>query len=305
MMNQNIFTNEMNINNPSNIMGMNNQMNMMNQMGMVNQSNNLMNDETSSRLKKYIEPYENKIKDLEEEVRKKDFEILVLKEKLYQNNSLYQNAMNMNKINMMGMGINSPMININQMESQQLEDPDIITIIFRFSGQNPKIEPIFKKCFSDDEFQAVKKKIQKQLNLDGSEKYIFNAKNINPKLTISEAGITNNANIFVLGAKIRNKISENFEENKISNKMYIVFTTTLGTSIGMNVSQDISVGSLLKKYFDRVNINFMEYKEEISFLYNAMKLDVNDKTSLKDTFKNNMSPRIVVFDNKNIIGAKI
>ena len=49
----------------------------------------------------------------------------------------------------------------------------------------------------------------------------------------------------------------------------------------------------------------MEYKEEISFLYNAMKLDVNDKTSLKDTFKNNRSTKIIFFVNKNIIGAKI
>jgi len=73
-MNQNnMFMNPMGMNFP-----MNNQMGMLNQMNMMNPMNNSMMDETASNLKKIVEPYENKIKDLEEQLRKKDFEILVL-----------------------------------------------------------------------------------------------------------------------------------------------------------------------------------------------------------------------------------
>ena len=65
------------------MMGMNNQM-----MGMNNQmmgmNNQMANDDISSRVKIIVEPYENKIKDLEEQLRKKDLEIAILKEKLFQ-----------------------------------------------------------------------------------------------------------------------------------------------------------------------------------------------------------------------------
>ena len=68
-----MFMNPMGMNFP-----MNNQMGMLNQMNMMNPMNNSMMDETASNLKKIVESYENKIKDLEEQLRKKDFEILVL-----------------------------------------------------------------------------------------------------------------------------------------------------------------------------------------------------------------------------------
>ena len=73
-MNQsNMFMNQMGMNFP-----LNDQIGMFNQMNMMNPMNNLMIDQTTSNLKKIVEPYENKIKDLEEQLRKKDFEILVL-----------------------------------------------------------------------------------------------------------------------------------------------------------------------------------------------------------------------------------
>ena len=55
--------------------------------------NNEMTDDISSRIKVIVEPYEKKIKDLEEQIRQKDFEIAVLKEKLHisENNPLKNN----------------------------------------------------------------------------------------------------------------------------------------------------------------------------------------------------------------------
>ena len=70
--------------------GMNNQLNLM--------------DNTALNIKNIIQPYENKIRDLEEIIKQKDFEIIVLKQKL--NNIPKNNFMNMN-INLM-----NPMMDI-------------------------------------------------------------------------------------------------------------------------------------------------------------------------------------------------
>ena len=70
-----------------NIPGMNNMgfnpmiMNNMNNMGINNQTN--LMDENTLRIKNIIQPYENKIKELEEIIMQKDFEIAILKDKLY------------------------------------------------------------------------------------------------------------------------------------------------------------------------------------------------------------------------------
>ena len=62
-------------------MGMNPmQMNNMGMIGMNNQPN--LMDQTALNVKSIIEPYENKIRELEEIIKQKDFEIIVLKQKL-------------------------------------------------------------------------------------------------------------------------------------------------------------------------------------------------------------------------------
>ena len=66
-----MFINQMGMN-----FSMNDQIGMSNQMNMMNPMNNLMMDETTSNSKKIVEPYENKIKDLEEQIRQMDFKYL-------------------------------------------------------------------------------------------------------------------------------------------------------------------------------------------------------------------------------------
>ena len=81
-------------------MNMNPMMGNMNPMGMNNQlMTNFAMDDTSIKLKAIIEPYEKKITELEQIIKKKDFEILVLNQKLskYKNNPININ----NNINMM------------------------------------------------------------------------------------------------------------------------------------------------------------------------------------------------------------
>ena len=84
------------------------------------------------------------------------------------------------------MGMIPPMIN--PIMNPINEDPDIINLFFRFG--EPIKEPIKQRCFIDDEFGFVQKKILKKLNITGNGelKFIFNAKKANPKLTITELG---------------------------------------------------------------------------------------------------------------------
>jgi hypothetical protein len=78
-------------------------MNNFGMMGMNNQQN--LMDENAIRIKNIIQPYENKIKELEEIIRQKDFEIALLKDKLNNNgiNIQSQNFININPINQMNM----------------------------------------------------------------------------------------------------------------------------------------------------------------------------------------------------------
>ena len=98
------------MNNMNQMMG---NMNMnMNQAGMSSTlMTNFAMDDTAMKIKAIIDPYEKKIIDLEKIIRQKDFEILVLKEKLnnYKNSQMNNNnqiGMGMND-NQMGMGMNN------------------------------------------------------------------------------------------------------------------------------------------------------------------------------------------------------
>ena len=81
-----------------------------------------------------------------------------------------------------------------------------INVIFRASGvqggNNNNIAPIMIQCMPDEKVSDIIKKYQaKSGDNDTEKKFIFNAKNLSPTLTVAEAGITHNANIFVVATK--------------------------------------------------------------------------------------------------------
>jgi hypothetical protein len=290
------------------MMGMSNQMMGMNNpmMGM----NNQMNDDITRRIKTIVEPYEKKIKELEEQIRQKDFEIAVLKEKCYQaeknniNNNFqginpFQIPMGMNNIDI-GLGM-PPMVNMNNNN----EYSDIITLIFR--GINDI--KIIQKCFIDDEFGFVQKKILKKINNPSDIKFIFNAKNTIPNLTVSELGMTDNANIFMVKVKISNNNSNTSNislksQESSSFKIRIMFKTSQGVLLNIPFDNEISVGSALQKYLIRVNREDLikSNQEKIVFIYNASKLSINDNRRLKDIILGDQAT-IFVNDISNLIGA--
>ena len=306
-----------------------------------------LNNDISTRVKNIVEPYEKKIKDLEEQLRKKDFEIAVLKEKLHdseEKNRINQMNMPMNMgmggmnqgmgdmnmgmggINMgmggmnmgmggmnMGMGgINMGMGDMNMggeifEPNNEKKDYDIISVIFRFSGETGANEPILLRCFIDDEFGFIQKKVLKKLNVSGTIKFIFNGKNANPNLTMAELGIENNANIFIENTK-DSKISLKKEPLKNSEsglKCNVAFKTTQGTFWNLQLDPDITIGSAITKYLLRVGrddlINISDNK--IIFLFNAKRYTTKDTISLKELFKGFMHASIMVNDINNLIGA--
>ena len=317
------------------------------------------NNDISARVKNIVEPYEKKIKDLEEQLRKKDFEIAVLKEKLHdseEKNRINQMNMPMNMgmgdMNMgmgdmnMGMGgMNMGMGDMNMgmggmnmgmggmnmgmggmnmgmggmnmgmggmnmggeifEPNNEKKDYDIISVIFRPSEGEEG--PVLQRCFIDDEFGFIQKKVLKKLNVTGTIKFIFNAKNANPNLTMAELGIGNNANIFIVKT-LDSKISLKKEPIKNSEnglKCNVAFKTTQGTSQILQLDPDITIGSAITKYLLRVGrddlINISD--DRIAFLFNTKRYTTKDTISLKKLFKGNMYASIIVNDINNLIGA--
>ena len=78
-----------------------------------------------------------------------------------------------------------------------------ICVIFRASGATGQAgAPIMVQCMNEDKVSSVIEKYRsKASDNDTTKKFIFNAKNLNPSLTVAEAGLTNNANIFVVATK--------------------------------------------------------------------------------------------------------
>ena len=142
------------------------------------------------------------------------------------NNNMMGNDMNnniMNSNNMMNNNINNMMNNFNNMNNlinnninpmmrntnikidQYLNNPVSFTVYFRESGNVIK-NTIMVNVNEDEKISDIIQKYrEKSSNYDINLKFIFNSKDLNHlnhSLTVAEAGITNNANIFVVKKRI-------------------------------------------------------------------------------------------------------
>ena len=273
MMNNMMFNfNSMGINNP--IIGTNIQQ---------NQMNGMMMDETAQNIRNIIKPYENKIRELEEIIKQKDFEIIVLKQRLNNNNSNINNLnpmlinMNMNPM-MANMNMNPMMANMNMNPmnlmmgnmNQQMDDNDkeiLLTIIL----ENKK-ELI--KCFINDKASILNEKCNLAKGV-----LTFNYKVVNTKLTIGENGIFNHSLIYV----------------KYDVKS-ITFRNTQGISIPICLSDDCPLEIALIYYLMRLGRIMDRDNGRVSFLYNAFKLKFKDETPIKEIFWGNPIPTVIVKD---------
>ena len=74
-----------------------------------------------------------------------------------------------------------------------------ISVIFRKSGEGQQGPPIIIQCTKEEKLSDVIEKYRNKSNdRDDSKKFIFNAKQLNLNITVGQAGLTDNANIFVV-----------------------------------------------------------------------------------------------------------
>ena len=268
MMNNNIM-NPMGINPlPMNNMGM-----------MMNNQPNLM-DQTAMNIKQIIQPYENKIRELEEIIKQKDFEIIVLKQKINKDNS-NNNFMGMNPMaNMMNMNMGMGMgmeqnnnINMNMFPNLQREQ---ISITLKFNTTT--IDTI--DCFKDEKTSSLIDKLILTYNYEPLE------------------------------------IDKSFEENGISNgavinltdKVYNVSFNTNNNYLTLALDGNCPIRELIKLYFkfmkrEELYQQLVNHGISIRFLFNASTLNIKDERPIKHIFNNNYNPKIIVMDSGNIPGG--
>ena len=111
------------------------------------------------------------------------------------NNNQFQQMIQQQLMQIQQMLLQPPMNQ--QMENiQKIEDK--ITVKFR----KDRAEPIPVKCSLNNSISDIIKKYRKySLDNEPEEKFIFNAKALSPSLTVAEAGLTKNSNIFVVETK--------------------------------------------------------------------------------------------------------
>ena len=276
--------NQMGMNNfPMNQMGMN-PMGMnnifMNQMGMnpvmMNNQQNFMNgmnmDEIPPNIKNIILQYENKIRELEEIIKQKDFEIFTLKQKI--NNNSNPNFINMNP---MMMDINNNQMNM-EMGNLQKQN-EIFMISINIKTDNDKF---VVKCSEDDKASILREKCNIK------EVLTYNYKPIDEVLTLKEIGIYHLSTIHV------------------KNKIYTIDFNYNGKTIKISLTEDCPLRMAIIYYFIKLKrealiLKVFDDKLELLFIYNGMKLII-DNTHIKDIFSHSLSPLVKVFDSKIIVG---
>ncbi len=269
--------------NNMNPMGMNNLG--MNPMGM-NIQPNLMNeipmDETAQNIKSIIQPYENKIRELEEIIKQKDFEITVLKQKL-KNVNKSDNFMNMNQMNMMNMNMNqNPMnlMNINPNPQNLMVNNNNYQLIDKGKEINFKVEKegeiIEIECFEGDLASILKKK-----NI-GRGAFTYKYKPLQNHLSLKDNGISDNTII-------------HFKKSM----MNVVFKDNKGLTLSVVLTYDCPLGIALIYYIMEFKdlsyiMSMINNEDKIVFLFEGKSLKINDKTDISKVFKNAPWPSVNV-----------
>ena len=84
----------------------------------------------------------------------------------------------------------------------------------------------------------------------------------------------------------------------------VSFRTTKGYNTNMTVKYGTQVDQLLRKYLKMENRTYLIGSNRICFLYNAKKLNLEDKTPVEFIFNNDNNPSILVNDTYRLIGEE-
>ena len=119
-----------------------------------------------------------------------------------------QNQMFMNQMKMMQQMNNNQQNNQNNQSVSESTGSNSgnnnsqpgLNVVFRVSGPGGQGQPpITIQCMPDEQVsELIQRYRTKTGDKDPTKKFIFNAKNLNQNLTVGQAGISNNGNIFVV-----------------------------------------------------------------------------------------------------------
>ena len=187
--------------NNMNPMGMNMNMNNMNQMGMnnINNMNPMMNNMNMNNMNM------NNMNQMGMNNIQMSFNPMMQMNNI--NNPMMANAMNvMNQMPMQEMANNQINVLNNQVSQFQNQNQDLNQqqgiLTLKFFRTDDLQNFISIQCTVDDKVSDVIEKYWNKAGYkDPTAKFIFNAKNLVPELSVAEAGLINNANIQVVTTK--------------------------------------------------------------------------------------------------------
>ena len=212
-----------------------------------------------------IEPYEKRIKELEEALRAKDFEIAVLKQKLFNlNNNL---NMNMEKSNDSD---ENEKINVKFINSQNHEK--ILSC-----NPNEKSKNIFENYLSNSLYEV------RELN------FIYENNILKPFLSLKQNGIVNNS---IIQVKQKNVMTLTFDNGYFCMNLNFDKDTPVGLAF---IYYLIEIGQ------ENLIMSLINNEEPISFIWNLNKYSIKMKESINNTFHH--LSKIRVIEHGNIIGG--
>ena len=207
-----------------------------------------------------------KIKELEEIIRQKDFEISVLKYKLFNFNNIQGN----NNLLNINMNMNNQMRNMRNINYPNIDDE----INIKFIDENNK-ETLIK--FS--KFAKTKKLLEKYLNdnnrLSDIREHIFTCNNnkLIPGLTLEMNNINDSSTIYVKRKKIFGLMFNYFGR-------YIYIYLDENTSVCMAI-----IYFLLEIDREDLIVDLMNNKIHFNMIFNAETINVNEIKTIKEYFK--------------------
>ena len=197
---------------------------------------------------------------------------------MYQNNMINPMMNNMNQ-NMM---LNPNMNNMNMMIGNMQMNKEINFIII----SDNKIDIV--SCFENDNVDTLKYKIKELNNNEGW--LIHNYQPLDGAKSLKDNGIVNGSIIYIK-----------------SNVINIIFKAYNGISSTVALDEDCPLHMAIIIYGCKSKIkNFIQKinKNTLKFIYNNIKLRLNDETPIKIALKSfNGKPIVTVEDTENLIGG--
>ena len=233
-----------------------NQMPINNIIGINNNQQNII-DENSIRIKNIIQPYETRIKELEDLLRQKDFEIACLKDKLNINNGQSQINQLCN---------NNIMVN-NMMLRDNNKIADFGKEIYVFCRNNKY------NCFENEKAYKLLEKFNfHNWNL---VKFKIGDRKLNPFITIKQNKVKDGDIFHVFPCK------------------NITFRGNYG-DIHISIDENYPFKTAVEYFL--VKIDKTESYQSVKFAYNANAVNVENNAPMKQIFKYNLNPVVNYFN---------